>query len=360
MQELKKAVKSRKRKPSLKVVGCICGLGAIATGGWAGLQLQPVSGDATKKQVIIPNHTNVAGISHILEDSGVIRSARIFQWYIRLTGNSAGLKAGTFRLSPSMTPGEITSVLHKGGAASNANRLTVPEGWNIRQVGQLLIKKQIAKDESDFDTIAGPKSITKLQTTIDRPSTGWEGYLFPDTYDYTKTDNSNSICQRMVTTFEERFFRPYGDEVAKSGHTLHEIVTIASMVEMEAETDSDRSKIAGVIENRLKRGMKLDIDATVLYALGRHKNRVMYKDLKIDSPYNTYRHKGLPPGPIASPGLPSLLGALRPEKSDFLFYVAGPGKSHIFTRTEAEHNAAVAKWKRARSHGSGQETINVE
>jgi UPF0755 protein len=153
----------------------------------------------------------------------------------------------------------------------------------------------------------------------------------------------------MLDRFTAAFFDKHRADIERSSHTLHEIVTIASLIEREAEVEQDRARIAGVIENRLKRNMKLDIDATVLFALGRHKERVLYRDLQVASPYNTYRHKGLPPGPIAAPGLPSLVAALHPESHDFLFYVAAPDGSHVFTRTEAEHNAAVARMRSLRA-----------
>ena len=147
----------------------------------------------------------------------------------------------------------------------------------------------------------------------------------------------------MVLNFSRRFARPKEQEISAGGHSLHEIVTLASLIEREARIPTDRPRIAGVLENRLKKGMKLEIDATVLYALGYHKDRVYYKDLEVDSPYNTYRNVGLPPGPIASPGLASLDAALHPEANDYLYYVAQPNGAHLFARTGAEHAANVRK-----------------
>lgn len=145
----------------------------------------------------------------------------------------------------------------------------------------------------------------------------------------------------MLTNFSARFARPNQAAIASSGHTLHELVTTASLIECEAKAPQDRPRIGGVIENRLRKKMRLEIDATVLYALGHHKDRVLFKDLTVDSPYNTYRHRGLPPGPIASPGLPSLEAALHPEQNDFFYYVARPDGTHIFTRTIQQHHAAI-------------------
>jgi UPF0755 protein len=132
------------------------------------------------------------------------------------------------------------------------------------------------------------------------------------------------------------------DEIRQSGHSLAEIVNVAAMVEREAEVDADRPKIAGVIYNRLARGMKLQIDATVQYARGQHTSRLLYRDLEIDSPFNTYKVNGLPPGPICCPGLPSIEAAIHPEKSDYLYYVGRPKEAHLFARTYAEHLHNIA------------------
>jgi UPF0755 protein len=153
----------------------------------------------------------------------------------------------------------------------------------------------------------------------------------------------------MLDEFTRRFYEPHKEEIARSQHSLHEMVTIASLIERETHVSEERARIAGVIENRLRRGMRLQIDATVLYALEKHKSRVLFRDLQVDSPYNTYRHAGLPPGPIASPGLPCLLAALHPEQHDYLFYVVGPEGSHVFSRTEAEHRRAVMRMKALRT-----------
>jgi UPF0755 protein len=148
------------------------------------------------------------------------------------------------------------------------------------------------------------------------------------------------VIDTMLSNFSTRFARPYRVEVGRSGRDLHAIVTIASLIEREAKVPQDRARIAGVLDNRLRRGMRLEVDATLDYAYGYHKTRVLYKDLEVASPYNTYRHKGLPPGPIANPGLAALQAALHPERNAFLYYVARPDGAHIFSRTPDEHAAA--------------------
>jgi len=203
-------------------------------------------------------------------------------------------------------------------------------------------------DSKEFLEILRSKN-AGLTMPFDPPKSGLEGYLYPDTYAFRPNTRPRDMVQAMIDVFTSRFYEPNRVRIEQSGHSLHEIVTIASLVEREAKVERDRARIAGVIENRLKAGMRLQIDATVLYALGHHKSRVMYKDMAVESPYNTYRHKGLPPGPIASPGMPSLRAALAPEKNPYLFYVAGPGGAHIFSRTEREHYANVARMRAMRA-----------
>ena len=149
----------------------------------------------------------------------------------------------------------------------------------------------------------------------------------------------------MLGNFSTRFFRPYQQEIQSNKKSLHQIVTEASLIEKEARVEADRARIAGVLENRLKRRMLLQVDATVLYALGKHKSRVLYRDLEVKSPYNTYRNRGLPPAPIASPGIPSLEATMRPEQHHYLYYVARPNGEHIFTTTSAEHQRAINQVK---------------
>ncbi len=316
--------------------------------GWAWWQSTPPSTSRRPVTVAIPARSGSAAIADRLQRSGLIRNAFVFLWYARIHGDAGRLKAGVYRLSPSMTVGEIIARLKGGGADADDKTVTIPEGWTVIQIAGALASKGIVRDSQSFlSIIKRPNSVkdSPLKAPFPLPDTGLEGYLFPDTYRFAPSTPPAKVAQAMLDRFTAAFFDKHRADIERSGHSLHELVTIASLIEREAEVERDRARIAGVIENRLNRNMKLDIDATVLYALGHHKDRVLYKDLQVASPYNTYRHKGLPPGPIASPGLPSLEAALSPEQHDFLFYVASPDGSHVFTRTEAEHNAAVARMR---------------
>lgn len=308
--------------------------------GWYWLQLGPADTAGRATVFVVRRGERCTSVGRRLAAAGLVRNATAFTLYAVLGGHSSRFKAGRYRLSPAMDVRTIVRALKRGGAP-DVGVVTIPEGLTVRQIAERLVRHGVLVDPAAFVQLASHPAGISASFRI--PSTGLEGYLFPETYSFRDREPPAAIAQKMVDTFDARFARPYASEIARSGHTLHEIVTIASLIEREAEIDGDRARIAGVIENRLRRKMRLQIDATVLYALGQHKSRVLYRDLQVSSPYNTYRRAGLPPGPIASPGLPSLLAALRPDRRNDLYYVAGPGGAHIFTPTEAEHNRAVAR-----------------
>lgn len=328
----------------------------LALGGWWGwLQFQPASSAHRAARVVVPAGGGVAGAASSLQRAGVVRSALAFNVYARWRGQSGHIKAGRYVLSGDMTLGQILRELLVGPGASTAERVrvTIPEGYTLKQIADTLQAAGVTDGGALLQQATDRDAIAEMHADFPLPKNSIEGYLFPDTYFFAPHTAPGAVLDRMLADFGARFARPYAGGLDESGRSLADIVTIASLIEREAKAPADRPRIAGVIANRLNRGMKLGIDASVLYAIGRHKDRVTFKDVAVDSPYNTYRHTGLPPGPIANPGLSSLLAALRPEKSDYLYYVARPDGSHIFTRTVAEHEAAKrevrAEWQRLKS-----------
>lgn len=235
---------------------------------------------------------------------------------------------------------QILEALSRIDVGAEGVSVTIPEGFTLQQIADRLDEKGIVDRKTFLAAARSPAVISSLGADFDLPHDTLEGYLFPDTYRFQPRTPAAQILQEMVLNFSARFARPYQQEVARSEYSLHQIVTLASLIEREAKVPEDRARIAGVLENRLKRNMRLEVDATVLYALGYHKPRVLYRDLEVRSPYNTYRHKGLPPGPIANPGLLCLIAALHPEPNDDLYYVAQPNGKHLFSRTLAEYEAA--------------------
>ncbi|MEA3402703.1 MAG: endolytic transglycosylase MltG [Armatimonadota bacterium] len=316
-------------------IGLIVGASSV----WYRQSLRPLASDAEERIVEIERGSGVARIARELERDGLIRNALAFRVMLLIRSPAAQLKAGHYALSPAMTPWQMAQRLVNGEVATR--RLTIPEGLMLEQIADRVAEAGIA-GRNEFLSAAVPATVAD-EVEMPPPEGKLEGYLFPETYQFTYDDGAEAVVRRMVLELQERFWRPNREEIAQRRLSLHEIVTLASLVEREAKVDEERALIAGVIQNRLDRGMLLQIDATVQYALGEHKQRLLNRDTRVDSPYNTYQHPGLPPGPIASPGLPSLMAALRPAETDALFYVAKPDGTHVFTRTNEEHERAKAR-----------------
>ncbi|MGD9496634.1 MAG: endolytic transglycosylase MltG [Armatimonadota bacterium] len=310
-----------------------CGL----LGAWYAGALQPVATSGEPRIVHIPPGSGAARITQILASEGLIANGRAFGLMLALSGLGGKLQAGHYELSPTMSARAIAEKIASGDVATR--RITIPEGLTLQQIAERVAEAGLAEREA-FLAAAVPATVAD-GAEMPLPEGTLEGYLFPETYEFTYDDGAAAIVTRMVHELYERFVAPHREEIARRGLSLHQIITLASLVEREAQVERERALIAGVIQNRLDRGMRLQIDATVQYALGEHRPRLLYRDLQVDSPYNTYRHAGLPPGPIAAPGLPSLLAALRPAPTDALFYVARSDGTHVFTRTYEEHQRAI-------------------
>ena len=254
------------------------------------------------------------------------------------------MKAGEYDIPSNKGLFEIIDKLVAGDAVQQW--VVIPEGKTVGQIASLL-KEQHLADPREFIRAAQRRPERYgLQIPVSRRSL--EGYLMPDTYKFAKQVSERELIRAMLKNWHERAYRPHQALFASNDLPLDKIVIIASLIEREARVPQDRELISAVIRNRLKKKMPLQIDATVLYALARHKQVVTFQDLKVDSPYNTYKVRGLPPGPICSPGVDSIKAALQPAAVDYLFYVAQPDGSHIFTRTFSEHQAAIVRVRKMR------------
>lgn len=309
--------------------------------------LGPVTGNKNAASVLvyIPPGRNARQIGEILARKRLVRSPLSFVFASRMDGLSGKMHAGRYELSPAMPPRQIAAQMALGQTAQGI--VTVPEGYTVRQVARRLAEHHLV-DEAQFLALAqtGGRSFHVRGWTP--PDDNLEGYLFPDTYTVPKGASARDLVQIMLENFARRVATPHGAEAGEVPGGLPAAVTLASLVEREAEVDADRPLIAAVYRNRLKAGMRLQCDATVQYALPEHKARLFYADLRVDSPYNTYQHAGLPPTPISNPGLASIEAALHPAQADYLYYVAGPGGRHIFSRTLAQHDRAVGHARAAR------------
>ncbi len=265
----------------------------------------------------------------------VVKSGRAFSIYAKVRGHDRTLRYGTYVIRRDMSWEQLLDALRAGRGIVHA--VTIPEGYTLAQIGPLL------EDALDFpdDSFAVAVRDTALRHQLDVPAPTLEGYLFPDTYVFADRTSAHDAVKTMVERFEQVWKPEWTQRLAELAMSRHDIVTLASIVETEVRRAEERPVVAAVYLNRLHARMPLQADPTVTYALGRRPGRVTFKDLRVNSPYNTYRVAGLPPGPIASPGAASLLAALYPAKVGYRYFVAAPDGHHEFRRTYEQHLEAI-------------------
>jgi UPF0755 protein len=329
-------------------------IGAIGGGGYYYIKeaLKPVNENSKKTiDVNIPIGSSTTGIGQILEDKGIIRDARVFKYYVKFK-NEAGFMAGDYKMKPSMTLPEIVTSLKTGKVMQDVvMKITIPEGKQLKQIAGIIAEKTQQDEEEIFKQLNDKELINKMMGKYPDVLTAeilkenvkfpLEGYLFPATYPfYSEKPTVEEIVTVMLTKTKE-VLGEFRGQMEEKEMTTHELMTMASLIEEEATEKVDRDKIASVFYNRLEDGMMLQTDPTVLYAHGEHKERVFYKDLEIDDPYNTYKIQGLPPGPIANPGVMSIEAALAPADTDDMYFLATSTGDVLFSKTLAEHNRKV-------------------
>ncbi|MFB7638495.1 endolytic transglycosylase MltG [Peribacillus butanolivorans] len=309
--------------------------------------------DDTIKKVKIPIGSSVNGISTLLEEQGIIKDARVFKYYIKFR-NESGFQAGEYKLSPSMPIQDIVTSIKTGKLMKEATmKITIPEGKQLIQIADIIAVKTDQDPKEIFKKLNSEKFVNSMQERFPELLTSeienknvlypLEGYLFPATYDfYEEKPSLEAVVIEMLKKTEETL-QAYETQMNKKDYSVHQMLTFASLVEEEATAQVDRGKIASVFYNRIKKDMPLQTDPTVLYAKGSHKSKVLYKDLEVKSPYNTYKNKGLPPGPIANAGTTSIDAVLKPEKTDFLYFLATPEGEVLYSKTLEDHNIKKAE-----------------
>ncbi|TVX94457.1 endolytic transglycosylase MltG [Paenibacillus agilis] len=348
-------------KSGLKIVSILflAVLILAAGGGWyVWSSLQPVSAKNEEVHVKIESGTGPSTIAQQLEEQGLIKNATFFKTYLKWNGEGSKFKAGEYAFKPGMTYEEIIAKLNGGEVVKQEGvRFTIPEGFTIEQMADKLAKEGIVKKDEFLTAAAETAKLLQKEnstpflipqdTSLKHPL---EGYLFPETYELKIGSTAQDIVNRMLLETENRLTQipNWEQQLKERGLTVHELFTVASLVEREVVVDEERALVAGVIYNRIDDKMRLQIDATVQYALDKPKERLLYKDLEIDSPYNTYKVDKLPPGPIASPSLASLTAALAPEASEYLFYVTKKDgtSTHLFAKTYEDHQKNIEKSKK--------------
>lgn len=322
-----------------KVIAAAVAVGALAlAAGWLWLSRGP----GQDVVIDIPMHSGSAGIGKRLQAAGVIRSVLAFRIFAVTSGQAQKLKAGEYAFPAGCTLPEVMRRLAEGRTLQH--RFTVPEGFTARQIAKKLSAEGLAQADEFLALVQNPHIAKEWRL----PASSLEGFLFPDTYDLTKGMDAKHIAQRMV----ERFREKVNPELLQAGRHkgLNElgVVTLASIIEKEVRVPEERARVASVFSNRLEKKMRLESCATVLYSLGRSGGALSLEDLNSASPYNTYRHRGLPPGPICNPGLSSLEAAGHPDATDYIFFVVRPDGQHVFSKDFEAHKRAKWIQKRAR------------
>lgn len=310
--------------------------------------LQPVNPNSEKEiKVEIPMGSSTSDIATILEDKGIIKDARVFRFYIKFK-NESNFQAGNYTFNPSMTLDEIIESLKNGKVLVEPKySVTIPEGKTIKQMAEIYAEKlSFSKDEFldkvnhvDYVESLIAKHPLILSEEILNPDirTPLEGYLFAATYEfYNERPNVEAVIEKMLNK-SEAVVTPYLDDITAQNLTVHEALTMASLLENEARTSEQREKIAGVFYNRIEDGMPLQTDPTVLYALGGHKEKVLLEDLEVESPYNTYYVNTLPIGPISNFAENSLKAGLNPVESNYLYFLHGNEGNIHYSENYEEH-----------------------
>ncbi|WP_206424314.1 endolytic transglycosylase MltG [Cohnella candidum] len=330
------------------------GLVLIVAGGallyvWNGLR-PPAS--AAPVRVTIDKGMRAQKVAEVLEANGLIRNAKLFGGWLKLKGEGARFQAGVYELTPGMSRDEIVAKLNNGEIVAAATfRFTIPEGFTIQQMADRLSQAGQVKKDAFLQAAANPSVWTGSTWAAQIPSDGnlrypLEGYLFPETYEMRSGSTEADVINRMLSELDKKLNQLPEDwqtTMQDRGLTLHQLLTIASLIEREVVVDKERPIVSSVIANRLKKKMPLQIDATIQYLLDKQKEKLTEEDLKVDSPYNTYLHPGLPPGPIANPSLKSIEAALYPDQTDYYYYVTKKDgtNGHLFAVTYKQHQKNI-------------------
>jgi len=305
------------------------------TGSWEG------------KLVLVPKGSRLPEVVGILREGGILPYPLAFRALVLLTFTGRRLHYGEYAFQTPPSAFEAWRRLVRGDVIKY--EVTVPPGANLYDVAKLLEEKHLVTAQAFLATAASPAVLRQLEI----PGESAEGYLFPDRYIFVKPVTPEEIIELMVRQFRRKVPPDAEKRARETGLSLHQVVTIASIIEKETGVEEEKPIVSAVIRRRLALGMPLQMDPTVIYEVKRFDGTVTRKDLRTAGPYNTYLNRGLPPGPIANPGLASLAAALNPSKTEYLYFVSKNDGSHTFSRTLSEHNRAVERFRRAAREDEG-------
>ena len=302
--------------------------------------LVPPTNEKVWKEIQVTEGMSFKAIAATLRKEGIIRYRGYFEIIGRIEGISRKVRVGYYGLSTNMSLWEVLDALRKGKIIEY--EVVIPEGYNVYQIAWTLSGTPLVSDPQEFIKLVKNKEFVH---SVGIEADSLEGYLFPDTYFLPKGIKLEDIPRKMVQRYKAAFVDSYRNRAQELGFSEHQIITLASIVEKEAKVPSERKLIAAVYHNRLKLGMKLQADPTAVYGTKAWITKVTAQDLKRKSPYNTYLHKGLPPGPIANPGEGSILATLYPDNADYLFFVAQGDGSHFFSKDFNAHAKAIGRYR---------------
>jgi UPF0755 protein len=312
--------------------------------------------DADSQTVIgfrIESGQGAKEIASNLEEAGIISNDLFFNYYLWGNKSASRLQAGEYELSPSMTIPEIVRTLAEGKVKFDPGiKITIPEGYTVRQIEDAIIAGGLNIKKSELQEAVGitaplAKEIFGFAFLADLPSRATlDGFLFPDTYFFDENSTLNDIVKKMLGNFDSKISDAMRVKIKARGKNLYEVVIMASLLEREVQTYEDMRVVSGVLWKRMEIGMPLQVDATIAYLAGKKTGEISNEDKLIDSPYNTYKYRGLPPSPIANPGSNAINAAIDPEESEYLYYLSTPTGETIFSKTLDEHNENRAKYLR--------------
>jgi UPF0755 protein len=302
----------------------------------------PASSEPEEMVIEVSSGMPLRTLGKLLQERGLVSSAERFGFLVRLKGAARRIKAGEYQLSTGLRPGEVLDKIVRGEVL--LHQVTFPEGYTMKQMAELLDSRHLAKADRFIATASNPAFVQKLNI----PASTLEGYLFPDTYQFARNLPVEKILGSLVERFDQHFGPVQDEKADQLGFTRHQVVILASVVEKETAVAEERPMIAGVFLNRLKKGIRLQSDPTVIYGLKNFDGNLTRAHLETDTPYNTYTRRGLPAGPICNPGAESIQAVLNPASTPYLYFVAKKDGTHHFSTSLVEHNAAVLRHQKRR------------
>jgi len=317
-------------------------IGSLLFYAWRGIYLPKNPNSKEEKIFTIQKGEGTREISSSLEKQGFIQWGPLFRIYTHTKGIAGKLQAGEYSISPSMTIPEIVEKFVDGDVVKIM--VTIPEGFTINDIEKRLIENGLDIN-SEIKTKKAELYKNEFQFLASLPDDfNLEGYLFPDTYQFSYRITPEEIVKKMLSNLDQKLTSNLREEISHQGKSIFEIITMASLIEKEVKTFEDKKIVSGILWKRIENNMPLQVDATISYITGGKSNQISVEETKIDSPYNTYKYRGLPLGPICNPGLESIMAAVYPKSSDYWYYLSTPDGQTIFSKTFDEHIKAKEKY----------------